>query len=381
MKAQTRIRISIVVPIFNEEGSAKRLYIKLTQVMRDLGQPYEIVFVDDGSTDCSPAILGEIHGADSRVRIVTLRRNFGQTPALKAGFDAARGDVIIAMDGDLQHDPAEIPSFVEKLDEGFDIVSGWRAERKDTWLTRRLPSRIANWAMAKLSGVPLHDFGTTFKAYRREIIQDLPLYGELHRFIPALAAWSGARITEIPVTNLPRQHGKSNYGISRTFRVFLDLLSTKFWLDYSTKPMHFFGFFGLAATGAGILTGSLLLFQKVVARAVFTSNATLTFATIALLLAGAQIMCMGFASEISSRTYYESQKKPIYVSRATTVSDADLGFRGDMAGRVREDSGNQPENHANPSPLPAQSRRERPMLMVSAHQPRLVRKIPRNRLA
>jgi glycosyltransferase involved in cell wall biosynthesis len=381
MKEQKRIRFSIVVPIFNEEGSANRLYIRLTQVMRALGEPYEILFVDDGSTDRSPAILSELQEADSRVRIVTLRRNFGQTPALKAGFDVARGEVIIAMDGDLQHDPAEIPSFIEKLDEGFDIVSGWRYERKDTWLTRRLPSRIANWAMAKLSGVPLHDFGTTFKAYRREIIQDLPLYGELHRFIPALAAWSGARITEIPVTNLPRQHGKSNYGISRTFRVFLDLLSTKFWLDYSTKPMHFFGFFGLAATGAGILTGSLLLFQKVVARAVFTSNATLTFATIALLLAGAQIMCMGFASEISSRTYYESQKKPIYVSRATTVSDADLGFRGDMAGRVREDSGNQPENHANPSPLPAQSRRERPMLMVSAHQPRLVRKIPRNRLA
>src|SRR6266853_1204678 len=310
MKEQIRLRVSIVVPIFNEEGSAKRLYIRLTQVMRALGLPYEIVFVDDGSTDRSPVILGDIHGADSRVRIVTLRRNFGQTPALKAGFDTARGEVIIAMDGDLQHDPAEIPSFIEKLDEGFDIVSGWRSERKDTWLTRRLPSRVANWAMAKLSGVPLHDFGTTFKAYRREIIQDLPLYGELHRFIPALAASSGARITEIPVTNPPRQYGKSNYGLSRVFRVFLDLLSTKFWLDYSTKPMHFFGFFGLAATGAGIFTGSLLLFQKVIPHAEFTSNVTLTIATIALVLAGVQILCLGFVSEMLSRTYYESQKKP-----------------------------------------------------------------------
>jgi len=380
MKEQIRIRVSIVVPIFNEEGSAKMLYIRLTQVMRALGQPYEIVFVDDGSTDCSPAILDDIHEADSCVRIVTLRRNFGQTPALKAGFDAARGEVIIAMDGDLQHDPAEIPSFVDKLDEGFDIVSGWRSERKDTWLTRRLPSRIANWAMAKLSGVPLHDFGTTFKAYRREIIQDLPLYGELHRFIPALAAWSGARIAEIPVTNPPRQYGKSNYGISRTFRVFLDLLSTKFWLDYSTKPMHFFGFFGLAGTGAGIFTGLLLLFQKVAARAVFTSNATLTFATIALVLGGAQIMCMGFVSEILSRTYYESQKKPVYVTRPTGLPEMGLGFKYEVAGALGEDTGHEAENPTNPSQSPAQSPWERPMLMVSADQPRVVRKIQRNRL-
>src|SRR5258708_3579406 len=338
MKAQTRIRFWIVVHIYNEEGSAKRLYIRLTQVMRALAQTYEVVFVDDGSTDCSPAILGDIQEADSCVRIVTLRRNFGQTPALKAGFDAAQGEVIIAMDGDLQHDPAEIPSFVDKLDEGFDIVSGWRSERKDTWLIRRRPSRIANWAMEKLSGVPLHDFGTTFKAYRREIIQDLPLYGELHRFIPALAAWSGARITEIPVTNLPRQHGKSNYGISRTFRVFLDLLSTKFWLDYSTKPMHFFGFFGLIATGAGMMTGSLLLFQKAIARTVFTSNATLTFATIALLLAGAQIMCVGLTSEMLSRTYYESQKKPIYVTRATKWSDMDSRSNQEVVDTPGEES-------------------------------------------
>ena len=337
MKKENRIKFSIVVPVFNEEGSAATLYVTLTQVMRALGEPYEIVFVDDGSSDRSPAILEDIHGADSCVRVVTLRRNFGQTPALKAGFDAARGEVIIAMDGDLQHDPAEIPSFIEKLDEGFDIVSGWRYERKDTWLTRRLPSQIANWAMAKLSGVPLHDFGTTFKAYRREIIQNLPLYGELHRFIPALAAWSGARITEIPVTNPPRQHGKSKYGLSRTFRVFLDLLTTKFWLDYSTKPMHFFGFFGLAATGAGFLSGSLLLFQKVFARAVFASNATLTLATIALLLAGGQIMCLGLVSEMLSRTYYESQKKPIYVTRATKGSDLRLEFGQEAVVSLKED--------------------------------------------
>jgi glycosyltransferase involved in cell wall biosynthesis len=350
--------------------------------MRAMREPYEIVFVDDGSTDRSPVILRNIHEADPGVRIVTLPRNFGQTPALKAGFDAARGEVIISMDGDLQHDPAEIPSFIQKLDEGFDIVSGWRYERKDRWLTRRLPSRIANWTMAKLSGVPLHDFGTTFKAYRREIIQDLPLYGELHRFVPALAAASGARITEIPITNPPRQHGKSNYGLSRIFRVFLDLLSIKLWLDYSTKHMHFFGFFGLAVTGAGIFTGSLLLFQKVIARAEFTSNVTLTIATITLLLAGAQILCVGFASEILSRTYYESQKKRIYVSRATRDSnEEDLKVGREVEDAIYADDGDHFENHVNPSPLPAQTRPERPMLMVSAHQPRLVRRIARNSLA
>jgi len=244
-----------------------------------------------------------------------------------------------------------------------------------------LPSRIANWSMAKLSGVPLHDFGTTFKAYRREIIQNLPLYGELHRFIPALAAAAGARIAEIPVTNPPRQFGKSNYGISRTFRVFLDLLSTKFWLDYSTKPMHFFGFFGLAATGAGILTGAMLAFQKVIARAVFVSNATLAFATIALLLAGLQIVCLGLASEILSRTYYESQKKPIYVTRETMISEAELDFQRSVVLRIDEDSESHSVTHANSFQLPAQSRPRRPMFTVSADQPRLVRKVPRNGVA
>jgi glycosyltransferase involved in cell wall biosynthesis len=381
MKKISGIKFSIVVPIFNEEGSAATLYVTLTQVMRSLGDPYEIVFVDDGSSDRSPAILEDIQKADSCVRVVTLRRNFGQTPALKAGFDAAKGEVIIAMDGDLQHDPAEIPSFIEKLDEGFDIVSGWRYERKDTWLTRRLPSRMANWAMAKLSGVPLHDFGTTFKAYRREIIQNLPLYGELHRFIPALAAWSGARITEIPVTNPPRQHGKSKYGISRTFRVFLDLLSIKFWLDYSTKPMHFFGIFGLIATGAGIVTGSLLLFQKLFAHAVLASNSSLTFATIALLLAGVQIMCLGLVSEILSRTYYESQQKPIYVARAKKGSKAGSGFNQEVVDTFGEDIGRNSENQAGQSPLPVPPYAERPILVVSADQPRLVRKVRRNGLA
>src|SRR6266446_2460417 len=376
MASDSPIQYSIVVPFFNEQENIPPLYMKLTEVMDGLGEPYELVFVDDGSKDDSFKVLSEIYEHDGRVNLVRLRKNFGQTAGLKAGFDFARGDVIISMDGDLQHDPAEIPAFIAKIHEGYDIVSGWRLQRRDAWLTRRLPSRTANWLMARLCGLDLHDFGTTFKAYRREIIKDLPLYGEMHRFIPALAAASGARIAEIPVTNPPRQFGKSNYGISRTFRVFLDLLSTKFWLDYSTKPMHFFGFFGLAATGTGILTGFLLLFQKVFARAAFASNATLAFATIALLLAGLQIMCMGFVSEILSRTYYESQKKPVYVTRPTGMPEMGLGSKYDVAGALGEDTGHESENLTNPS----QSPWERPMLMVSADQPRVVRKIQRSRL-
>jgi len=314
----TDISFSIVVPLYNEEANVTILYVRLNQVMAALDEPYEIVFVDDGSTDRTARRLNEIYESDSRVRAVTLRRNFGQTAALKAGFDAARGDVIISMDGDLQHDPEEIPDLIAKLKEGYDIVSGWRAERRDTWLTRRLPSRMANWMMAKLSGVPLHDFGATFKAYRREVIQSIPLYGELHRFIPALATWSGARITEIPINNPPRRNGKSNYGLSRTFHVLLDLLSTKFLLDYSTRPLHFFGFFGLLATGSGTLMGCFLAFRKLVLhKAIMLQNGPLLFAATLLILVGVQILCLGLAAEILSRTYYESQGKPIYAARDT----------------------------------------------------------------
>lgn len=320
METESAVKFSVVVPLYNEEGSVDRLHCQLSRVMREFGQAYEILFVDDGSSDQTADIIEDLSGIDPSLRVITLGRNFGQTAALKAGFDAARGDVIISMDGDLQHDPAEIPRFIEKLDEGFDIVSGWREKRNDTWLTRRLPSRIANWMMAQISGVPLHDFGTTFKAYRRETIQSIPLYGELHRFIPAFAAWSGARIVEIPITNPPRQYGKSNYGISRTFRVFLDLLSTKFLLDYSTKPLHFFGLFGLLATGLGGFSGILLLLQKLfLHRQVFASNIALAIAAAVMFVAGVQILCLGLASEILCRTYYESQQKPIYAIKSREV--------------------------------------------------------------
>jgi glycosyltransferase involved in cell wall biosynthesis len=309
--------LSIIVPLFNEEANVVPLYVRLTQVLTGVDQPYEIIFVDDGSKDGTPDVLAQIYESDSRIKIVSLRRNFGQTAALKAGFDVARGEIVISMDGDLQHDPEEIPAFIARLADGYDIVSGWRVQRQDQWLTRQLPSRIANWIMAKISGVPLHDFGTTFKAYRREIIQNIPLYGDLHRFIPALASSAGARITEIPINNSPRRSGKSSYGFLRTFHVILDLISTKFLLDYSTRPLHFFGFFGLLATGTGSLIGLALAYKKLVLHdEIMFHNGPLLFAMTVLILAGIQLLSLGLASEILSRTYYESQGKPIYAIKA-----------------------------------------------------------------
>jgi glycosyltransferase involved in cell wall biosynthesis len=345
------IKFSIVVPLYNEEANVTPLYVRLSQVMTTLNEPYEIVFVDDGSRDRTPQLLDEIYEADSRITVVRLGRNFGQTAALKAGFDTARGDIIVSMDGDLQHKPEEIPAFIAKLEEGYDIVSGWRADRKDRWLTRRLPSRIANRAMAKLSRVSLHDFGTTFKAYRREIIQSVQLYGDLHRFIPALAAWFGARIAEIPIENPPRSSGKSNYGLSRIFRVFLDLLSTKFLLDYSTRPMHFFGFLGLVTTAAGVLSGSVLIAQKLVLhQSVMLQGGPLLIVATLLILAGIQFMALGLLSEILSRTYFESQQKPIYATRQVRSHLIDPGLR--VATPSPEESGTRG------SALPAQFIRE-----------------------
>src|SRR5438128_2548065 len=253
MKNDPPIQFSIVVPFFNEQENIPPLYMRLTEVMDGIGEPYELVFVDDGSKDNTFKVLSDIYEHDRRVNIVRLRRNFGQTAALKAGFDFARGEVIISMDGDLQHDPDEIPRFVEKIEEGYDLVSGWRHQRKDAWLTRQVPSRVANWMMAKLSGIELHDFGTTFKAYRREIIQESQLYGELHRFIPALASSTGARIAEVPIENLERKSGRSHYGIGRTIRVFLDLIIVKFLLDYSTRPLQFCGLIGVGGTLLGMI--------------------------------------------------------------------------------------------------------------------------------
>jgi glycosyltransferase involved in cell wall biosynthesis len=260
------------------------------------------------------------------VNVVRLRRNFGQTPALKAGFDFARGEIVISMDGDLQHDPEEIPLFLEKIEEGYDLVSGWRFQRKDHWLMRQVPSRIANWLMAKLSGIDLHDFGTTFKAYRREILQEIQLYGELHRFIPALASSTGARIAEVPISNPERKSGQSNYGIGRSIRVFFDLIIVKFLLDYSTRPLQFFGMLGLLGSGAGTLLGSILVFKKIfIHQNIMTEHGPLLLLAIALFVSGIQFISMGLLGEISARTYYESQNKPIYALREVKSHRKELG--------------------------------------------------------
>lgn len=332
MRADSPIRYTIVVPFYNEQESIPTLYMKITEVMDSIGEPYEMVFVDDGSKDNSYRVLSDIYEHDRRVNVVRLRRNFGQTAALKAGFDFARGDVVISMDGDLQHNPEEIPRFLEKIEEGFDLVSGWRSQRRDHWLMRRLPSRVANWLMAKLSGIELHDFGTTFKAYRREILQEIQLYGELHRFIPALASSTGARIAEVPISNPDRKSGKSNYGIGRTIRVFFDLIMVKFLLDYSTRPLQFFGLLGLAGTGIGTVIGSFLVGQKLLLHNdVIAEHGPLLLLAAVSFVSGIQFISMGLLGEISSRTYYESQNKPIYALREVKSHRKELGDSAEPA--------------------------------------------------
>src|SRR5436305_9748882 len=316
MRNHSPIQFSIVVPFFNEQENIPPLYMKLTEVMDGIGEPYELVFVDDGSKDNTFKVLSDIYEHDRRVNVVRLRRNFGQTAALKAGFDFARGEVIISLDGDLQHAPAEIPRFVEKIEEGYDLVSGWRHQRKDAWLTRQVPSRVANWMMAKLSGIELHDFGTTFKAYRREIIQEIQLYGELHRFIPALAGSSGAKIAEVPIENPHRKNGRSNYGIGRTIRVFLDLMIVKFLLDYSTRPLQFFGFLGICGASAGMAIAAYLGIDKLLHHTdAISEHGPLMLLAVVLFLSGVQLLSLGLLGEITSRTYYESQNKSIYALR------------------------------------------------------------------
>jgi len=282
--------------------------------MEQVGDPFELVLVDDGSNDRTYKLMEEIAAVDSRVLVVKLRRNFGQTSALAAGFDHASGEFILAMDGDLQHDPNDIPSFIEKLEEGYEVVSGWRKERIDNFIMRRVPSRCANWLMARLSGVDIHDFGTTFKAYRREVIQNIPLYGEMHRFIPALASWYGASICEIPIKNLNRERGKSHYGIGRTFRVFFDLLTIRFLLRYMGRPLHFFGGFGFLGMMAGSLISASLLGMKVLNphMNVMDEHGPVFVIGAVLIVAGIQMLAIGLLGELQVRHFYSSQHPAPY---------------------------------------------------------------------
>jgi glycosyltransferase involved in cell wall biosynthesis len=308
--------LSIVIPVHNEERSILPLYDRLTAIAESLHRAYEIIFVDDASTDRSFELLANLIETDPRLKVVRLRRNFGQSAALSAGFHEAKGKVVIAMDGDLQHAPEDIPALLAKIDEGYDIASGWRKERVDNPITRKLPSRIANWMMSRASGLDLRDFGTTFKAYRAEVLKDVHLYGELHRFIPALASFYGARVAEVPISNTPRATGESHYGLGRTFRVLFDILTIRFLLKYFTRPMHFFGSLGLAGTTLGVLMLGFCAGDKLIyGHDIVLEHGPLMMAGGLLLLAGLMMFSTGLIGEVVMRTYFESQGRRIYAVR------------------------------------------------------------------
>ena len=318
--------LSVIIPIYNEQENIPPLHAELREVLEGLGREFEIVYVDDGSRDQSFPLLREIAEGDPRVQLIQFRRNFGQTAALAAGIDAARGDVLIFMDGDRQNDPHSIPAMLDTLDQGYDVVSGWRKQRHDAALSRKLPSRVANKLISVVSGVALHDYGCTLKAYRREVIQDVKLYGEMHRFIPAYAAWYGAKITEMPVGHRPRTAGKSKYGISRTLKVLLDLLTVKFLNHYSTKPIYLFG--SLAAScfmtgGAGVL---LTLYQMLVEDVKVHRNPVFLIAVF-FMLSGLILVAMGLLAELITRTYHEAQHKPTYAIRTRLIGGKEIHQR------------------------------------------------------
>jgi glycosyltransferase involved in cell wall biosynthesis len=305
------VEVSVVVPLLNEQDNISALYEQITQTLAGKYE-YEVIFIDDGSTDNSFTVLGGLQKSDAKVRVIRFRKNFGQTAALSAGFDHSRGKIIIAIDADLQNDPADIPRMIEKLHEGFDVVSGWREKRHDNAVTRLLPSKIANWLIAKITGVELHDFGCTLKAYRREILEQINLYGEMHRFIPALASWSGARICELVVNHRPRTAGVAKYGIGRTLKVVLDLITIKFLGSFSTKPIYIFGGLGLITALGSLIGGLMVLYQKFVSDLPMNRNPLLVL-TAMMVTATIQFILMGLIAELLVRTYHESQNRPTYV--------------------------------------------------------------------
>jgi len=308
--------LSVVVPLYNEEGSLPHLIEQVLAALRPLPLRFEVVLVDDGSRDGTPALLRDLAGRVPELVAVLLRRNYGQTAAMAAGFDASRGAVLVTLDGDLQNDPADIPLLLSELNQGYDLVSGWRHQRQDAALQRLLPSRIANRLIARVTGVRLHDYGCSLKAYRREVVCDLNLYGELHRFLPALAFIEGARISEVKVNHHPRRFGESNYGLDRTFRVLMDLLTVWFMKRFLTRPMHVFGFGGLAAMGLGLLIGLWLVGEKLLLGSDIGDRPLLLMALLSF-LTGVQLFCFGLLAELQMRTYHESQGRPIYRVRAT----------------------------------------------------------------
>ena len=309
------MQLSVVVPLFNEEESLPPLVDRLLHQLRPLGMAFELVLVDDGSRDSTALVLRELSARVPELVAVLLRRNYGQTAAMAAGFDASRGEVIVTLDGDLQNDPADIPLLLQKLEEGYDLVSGWRYQRQDAAMSRLLPSLLANRLIGGVTGVKLHDYGCSLKAYRREVVDDLNLYGELHRFLPALASIEGARITEVKVAHHARRYGQSKYGIDRTFRVLMDLLTVWFMKRFLTRPMYVFGFGGISAIAVGLVLSLVLLLQKFAGADIGTRP--LLLVAVLALIAGVQLFCFGLLAELQMRTYHESQGRPIYRVRET----------------------------------------------------------------
>ena len=311
----TPLDLSVVVPLYNEEESLPHLLEQLLQALRPSDERFELVLVNDGSSDRTAEVLAQLSHEVPELVAVLLRKNYGQTAAMAAGFDVAQGAVIVSLDGDLQNDPADIPMLLAKLREGYDLVSGWRHQRQDAALQRKLPSRIANRLIGRVTGVKLHDYGCSLKAYRREVLADMRLYGELHRFLPALAFIEGARITEVKVNHRARQYGSSKYGIDRTFRVLMDLLTVWFMKRFLTRPMYVFGFGGLIAMLGSLLASTYLLAVKLMGGDI--GNRPLLTLAVVLGLAGIQLFCFGLLGELLIRTYHESQGRPIYRIRAT----------------------------------------------------------------
>ncbi|MEN6336060.1 MAG: glycosyltransferase family 2 protein [Phycisphaerales bacterium] len=314
-------QISVVTPLLDEQDNLPALYEQITRALTGR-YDYELIFIDDGSTDRSFEILKGLQASDPRVRVIRFRRNFGQTAALSAGFKHARGEIVVALDADLQNDPADIPMLVAKLDEGYDVVSGWRKKRQDAALKRRLPSRLANGLISYITGVHLHDYGCTLKAYRREILAEMRLYGEMHRFIPAMASWSGARIAECVVNHRPRTAGKAKYGLARTLKVILDLMTVKFLGSFSTKPIYAFGGLGLFTALLAILAAWIVVYQKIEHHTDMSGNPLLLLSAV-LVITTVQFILMGLIAELLVRTYHESQNRPTYVIREVleTIDD------------------------------------------------------------
>src|SRR5947209_20086038 len=307
-------RLSVVVLVYNEIDSIEPLQEELTGVLEGLDVSYEIVYIDDGSRDGSTEKMSQFATHDPHVRVVSFRRNFGQTAAVQAGIDNSSGEILVFLDGDMQNDPHDIPHLLEKVDEGYDVVSGWRHDRRDD-ITRVLPSQVANWIIAHVTGVHLSDFGCTLKAYRRDVIQDVRLYGEMHRFIPVYASMVGARITELPVNHRPRTYGKSKYSLSRTSRVMLDLITMKLLGSYSTKPMYFFGFAAFGLWAMALVLAAIVILQKALPPYVYAHNNPLLLLSVVLVIIGVQFILMGLVAELVIRTYHESKQKRTYVVR------------------------------------------------------------------